>query len=143
VHVTTESLVSALRSAGIRVTHPRRAVCEVVARHHGDHLTAAAITERLAGAADQSTVYRTLDVLEQAGVLTHSHLGHGPSVYHLADDEPHQHLVCDVCGRAFAFDLGVLEAPIAQIRRDLGFVVDPAHFALSGRCARCVAANPG
>jgi Fe2+ or Zn2+ uptake regulation protein len=139
VHVTTDSLIATLRAAGFRVTGPRRAVCEVVADHHSEHLTAASVTERLGGAVDQSTVYRTLDVLERGGVITHTHLGHGPSVYHLVGDTPHQHLVCDSCGTAIAFDVSVLDDAIAAIRDDTGFAVDPAHFALSGRCADCEA----
>lgn len=140
MHVTTDSLVTALRDAGMRVTRPRRMVCEVIARHHAEHLTAASITDRLSGAVDQSTVYRTLDALQEAGAVTHTHFGHGPLVYHLAGDEPHQHLVCDRCGRAVAFDPSVMDGVIAAIRAQTGFAVDTSHVALSGTCADCSAA---
>jgi len=137
VHVSADELVAALRSAGLRATAPRRAVCRVVAESHGEHLTASVITDRLRGAADQSTVYRTLDALEVAGVLTHTHLGHGPSVYHLAGDPPHQHLVCERCGTAVEVGAADLERAVAAITARSGFVLDPGHFALSGLCARC------
>ena len=41
-----------------------------------------------------STVYRTLEVLEQVGLVTHAHIGHGAPTYHVVDDTPHIHLVC-------------------------------------------------
>ena len=137
VHVTTEELVSALRDAGLRVTSSRRAVCEVVARHHSEHLTASTISTRLEGVADQSTVYRTLDALEEADILSHTHLGHGASVFHLADDEPHQHLVCEECGQVVSLDQGMFDELVASIRDSAGFEVDVTHFALSGRCPDC------
>lgn len=137
MHLTTDDLVDALRRAGLRATASRRAVCRVIAASHADHLTAAVITDRLVGEADQSTVYRTLDALESVGVVTHTHLGHGPSVYHLADDAPHQHLVCSVCGTAIELGPVDFAAAFAVVAQRTGFVLDPGHFALSGRCARC------
>lgn len=135
--MSADDLVAALRVAGLRVTATRRAVCEVVAAHHEEHLTAGGVAGRLGGRVDQSTVYRTLDALEAAGVLTHAHLGHGPSVWHLAGDPPHHHLVCDRCGDAAEVPLADFEAAVAAITTTTGFTVDPGHFSLSGRCARC------
>jgi Fe2+ or Zn2+ uptake regulation protein len=137
VHVSADDLIAALRGAGLRATASRIAVCRVIARSHGDHLTAAVITNDLKGTADQSTVYRTLDALEAAGVLTHTHLGHGPSVYHLADEPPHQHLVCERCGAAAEIDPEHLAGAVARIAQATGFVVDSGHFALSGLCRDC------
>lgn len=143
MHADAERLVMALRQAGMRVTRPRRLVAEVIARDHDDHLTAPAITRRLAGAVDQATVYRTLDALEEAGVLMHTHLGHGPPVYHLADDDPHQHLVCSSCGRAVAFDPSLMDTAVDAVRRATGFEIDPTHYAVGGLCAECAAEHDG
>jgi len=137
MHLDADQLVAALRTAGLRATAPRRAVCRVIAEHHDRHLTPAAIGELLAGQVDQSTVYRTLEALESAGVLRHTHLGHGPSVYHLADEPAHQHLVCIECGVTIQVDLNDLRELLDAIASRTGFVPDPAHFAVSGRCARC------
>jgi Fur family ferric uptake transcriptional regulator len=137
VHITADELASALRKGGWRVTGPRLAVCRVVARSHAEHLTAAVVTARLSGQADQSTVYRTLEALEEAGVLTHTHLGHGPSVYHLTDEALHQHLVCEICGEATELDGAVVTEAMKAITVATGFVPDTSHFALSGRCNRC------
>src|SRR5690606_14972364 len=45
-----------------------------------------------------SSIYRALAALEEEGVIAHLHLGHGPSIYRLADDAHHEgHIVCEVC----------------------------------------------
>jgi Fur family transcriptional regulator, ferric uptake regulator len=140
MHVDAKHLVAALREAGMRVTEPRRVVCEIIARDHAEHLTAAAIEQRARSAGTPvttSTVYRTLEALEEAGVVVHTHLGHGPSVYHLAADPPHQHLVCSRCETATSIEERHLTALFDEITRRTGFVPDASHFGLSGLCERC------
>lgn len=141
VHITADDLTTALRAQGMRITAPRRAICSVVAQSHDEHLDAPTIHARVATElgtpVDQSTVYRTLDALEEAGLLAHMHLGHGPSVYHLAEEAPHQHFVCATCGTTVAVPSSAIDAWAADIRRQTGFVIDPSHFALSGSCADC------
>lgn len=141
MHVTTEDLVGALRREGLRITAARRAICEVLAQAHEEHLTAADIQRRAntagSGAIDQSTVYRTLDVLEALGFLHHVHLGHGPGVIHLTEERDHHHLVCERCGRSVDVPLQDLEEVLAAVADHHGFVADSVHFALSGRCREC------
>jgi len=144
MHITADDLLDALRGQGNRITNSRRGVCEVIAQSHDDHLDAGKILEQVRAqgyAADQSTVYRTLEALEAAGVLHHGHLGHSAAVYHLSDESAHQHLVCDNCGTTMTLDAGVLSAWAASIEASTGFVVDPNHFALTGHCANCAEAG--
>lgn len=139
MHVTFELLAERLRASGLRITGPRRLVLSVLAERHESHLTAPSIAEILSGTVDPATVYRTLDMLEAAGVLTHGHLGHGPAVYHFADEPPHQHLVCSRCGVAVEVDIEDIRLGLVEMTARTGFVPDPTHFALSGTCADCVA----
>jgi Fur family ferric uptake transcriptional regulator len=145
VAITADDLVAALRNHGLRLTPARRAVCGVMADSHGDHVTAADVhrrTESEAGLTiDQSTVYRTLDTLEETGLITHTHVGHGASAYHLANEAPHQHLVCGSCGVTRGILAADLAGMLAEITVRTGFVPDPTHFALRGLCADCVAAG--
>jgi Fur family ferric uptake transcriptional regulator len=140
VHITADRLLDTLRSEGLRITAARRAICEVIASSHDRHLTAQVIQDAARddfdADVDRSTVYRTLEVLEAAAVLEHSHLGQGASVYHLASEPPHQHLVCSRCGATEALTADDLTAVVEEIRRRTGFVPDP-HVALTGLCARC------
>ncbi len=84
-----------------------------------------------------STVYRTLEALENLGVVDHVHLGHGRAVYHLTDSA-HQHIVCEICS-------SVQEVPaslFAQLEKDLmdkyQFKVRMNHFAVIGTCKNCL-----
>lgn len=141
MHVSSESLLDVLRARGLRITEPRRQVCEIIASRHDEHLTAAAIYDVVQHDStvdlDRATVYRTLDVLEESGIIKHGHIGHGPNVYHLVEDAAHQHLVCDSCGRVLAIDRDAVTPLLDRITEETGFVVDPDHFALSGTCADC------
>ncbi|MBT8213356.1 MAG: transcriptional repressor [Acidimicrobiia bacterium] len=139
MHITADTLLNALRSQGMRITDARIQICEEIAERHGEHLTATAISETVD--ANESTVYRTLEVLEQAGIVEHSHMGHGPAVYHLAEDSDHHHLVCERCGRAEALPAAAYEALVAGITAETGFVPTSRHFALTGLCSRCKAEN--
>jgi Fur family ferric uptake transcriptional regulator len=73
-------------------------------------------------------------------LLVHTHLGHRPAVYHLAEEAAHQHFVCDQCGATVAVSADDLAAWSAAIRERTGFVIESSHFALTGRCAECAAA---
>jgi Fur family ferric uptake transcriptional regulator len=83
-----------------------------------------------------STIYRTLSVLEEAGVLAHAHL-EGGAEYHRAEDAGHIHLSCSRCG--VEDDLSLDEAAALQklIGQHHGFRADLTHFAISGLCADC------
>jgi Fur family ferric uptake transcriptional regulator len=141
MHIAPETLLDALHGQGLRITRARRAVCAIVAERHGEHLTAASILEKVEAdpntKVDQSTVYRTLDALEAAGMLVHSHLGHGAAVYHLASEAAHQHIVCSSCGATAAVPAGGLSDWLEDLRRHTGFEVDPTHFAVTGLCPNC------
>ncbi|HEU4915993.1 MAG TPA: Fur family transcriptional regulator [Acidimicrobiia bacterium] len=145
MHITATKLVDALGERGYRITKARRAVCEVVAAAHDEHLSAADIYQRARETTgtrlDRSTVYRTLEALEDAGLLAHSHLGHGPSVYHLAEDAGHQHLICRNCGRTMTLPPEEADRIAGAIIGSTGFVADLNHFAVSGLCAECTASD--
>lgn len=145
VHINAGTLIEALSAEGYRITNARRAVCEVIAASHDQHLTAADIYDRARAQTgtrlDRSTVYRTLEALEDSGLLTHSHLGHGPSVYHLSEDGGHQHLICLQCGRTLTLPGDETRRLVDSVARSTGFVLDASHFALSGLCAACAREN--
>lgn len=142
VHIGPDQLIATLRSEGYRITDARRAVCEVIAEAHEEHLSAADVHRRASAHAgkrvDRATVYRTLEVLEDTGLLAHSHLGHGPAVYHLADEAGHQHLICRLCGRTLTLPEQESVRLVDGIRESTGFEPDMSHFAVSGRCGECV-----
>jgi len=127
-----------LRSKGLRMTPQRRAIVAEVMRTQG-HISPTTIARKVQGempGVNASTVYRTLSLLEEIGVLSHSHLESGAE-YHRAEEAGHVHLTCSRCG--IEDDLSIEEAEALQhvIERHHGFSPDLTHFAISGLCAAC------
>ena len=89
-----------LRARGYRVTPQRQLVLEAVTKlEHGTPEEICATVQQTARGVNISTIYRALELLEQLGLVTHTHLGHGAPRYHLAAEAEHVHLVCSECGR--------------------------------------------
>lgn len=137
-HARLEEILTALRAEGGRTTVQRRLV--VSALLDGPrHVTAdelAATVQRRHPEIATSTIYRTLEALERQGVVQHAHLGHGPAVYHVADDD-HLHLVCESCGRVTEVPRRAYAAFARMLAHDYDFRVAPHHFAVQGRCSTC------
>jgi len=126
-----------MRDRGVRLTLARRSLLEQLVAAEA-HLTAEALSDRVqssVGGVHRATIYRSLEALERAGVVEHVHLGHGPAVYHLADDL-HQHLVCESCGAVIEAPAGLLVGAQRRLAAT-GFRLRAHHFALLGRCADC------
>ena len=134
-----ERILGLLREGGGRVTTARRAVLSALlegARRHVSAEELAAAVHADNPAVHLSTVYRTLDALEQLGVVTHVHLGHGRAIYHLTD-ELHHHAVCEACGDVLQLPDSIFGDVQATLRESWGFALDAHHFALVGRCTTC------
>src|SRR5437764_10405686 len=96
-----QAILDRLRASGGRITSTCRALVNALFEH-GGHPTAedlAAVVQARHPDVAQSTIYRILDDLEDLGEVQHTHLGHGPAVYHLAE-AAHPHLVCEEAGLA-------------------------------------------
>lgn len=131
-----------LRASGLRSTLQRRAVLEALADlRHATVDELAAHVQRTMPDVSLSTVYRTLEVLGEVGLVTHAHLHHGAPTYHVVDSEPHLHLVCTTCGSVQSAPWEIAEELTGAARALRGFHVDLAHLVLHGRCAECLAAG--
>jgi len=126
-------LATRLRSRGMRMTPQREHVLAAV-RDLG-HATPEQISDAVPGV-DITTVYRTLEVLEQIGLVRHTHLGHGAPAFRPADDQ-HVHVVCHSCGRVADAPEALADELAARLRAEQGFVLDRSHFTVFGRCAEC------
>lgn len=138
-----EDLVAGrMRSAGLRMTMPRRAISRVLGDSDHEFLTAARILELVTdqyGPMDASTVYRTLDELERLGLVHHVHLGSGqPGTWHLTVDKDHQHLVCENCGKTIEVPAADLEPTYRALIERHGFKPNTHHFTILGFCEDCV-----
>jgi Fur family ferric uptake transcriptional regulator len=129
----------ALRAGGYRVTPQRQLVLEAVARL--EHATPEEIygdVRQTARGVNVSTVYRTLELLEQLGLVKHSHLHHGAPTYHLAEhDARHVHLICRQCERVTEVDRAIVQPLVAALEENQGFLTDVGHLTVFGLCADC------
>ncbi|HEY0444715.1 MAG TPA: Fur family transcriptional regulator [Candidatus Limnocylindrales bacterium] len=128
-----------LRSRGMRWTPQRKAILEVLASTEG-HVTGAELIERCRERdpdTTPSTVYRTLDVLEDLGLVRHSHGHDGREEFHVLPGEEHGHLTCESCGATAEIDSGDARRLLGEIERNTGYRVDVSHLAVSGLCRGC------
>lgn len=127
-----------LRARGYRVTPQRQLVLEAVtALRHGTPEEICAEVQRTARGVNISTVYRTLELLEDLGLVKHTHLGHGPLTYHLAAEADHVHLVCRECGKVQDVTPTVADGMVAVLRAQHDFETDVHHLTVYGHCLAC------
>jgi Fur family ferric uptake transcriptional regulator len=131
-----------LRRGGYRITPQRQLVLESVERlGHGTPEEILTEVQRTASGVNLSTVYRNLEVLEEVGLVTHAHIGHGSPTYHSVGEHVHIHLVCDICGSVESVDAAVADTFLDDLRSRSGFVTDVSHVALHGTCRGCSTAS--
>ncbi len=131
-----------LRARGLRWTPQRRTVIDVLADVRG-HVTGAELVDRcrrVDPATIPSTVYRTLDVLEEIGLVRHGHGPDGREEFHVGVEPEHGHLHCTSCGASWEVDAAEAAAVIDAFAASRGFAVDLSHLTLVGRCGTCRAA---
>jgi Fur family ferric uptake transcriptional regulator len=104
------------------------------------HVTAADLIERCRArdaTTIPSTVYRTLDVLEELGLVRHGHGADGREEYHVRPSGDHGHLHCGTCGANWEIGASQADAVAEVLRAHDGFEVDIGHVTLVGVCADC------
>lgn len=133
-----EQLAERLRGSGYRLTPQRQLVLRAV--EDLGHATPDEVLSRVreqASAINASTIYRTLEVLEELGLVRHAHLTDRAPTYHSTTGPEHFHLVCRECGRVRSVAPDVLADLTDALRAEQGFVIDVGHLAVFGRCAEC------
>jgi Fur family ferric uptake transcriptional regulator len=133
-----EYALRALKDQGYRMTPQRRAIVGEIMRisgHIAPQSVAQRVKDRLPGVND-STVYRTLELLEDLGILAHTHLGSGPEYHHAAHGD-HVHFICESCGAKQSMAAADTESLQRRIVEQTGFLPDFTHFAISGLCPKC------
>lgn len=133
-----EQWVADLRARGYRLTPQRQLVLEAVVQlGHATPDDIATAVRRTASGVNISTVYRTLELLEELGLVTHTHLGHGPPTYHAATEDDHVHLVCRLCGNVTETSPDLVAGVVRDLAETEGFRADVGHLAIFGTCRAC------
>ena len=134
----TQAWDDTLRASGYRVTPQRQLVLEAVTKlEHATPEEIFADIRQTARGVNVSTVYRTLELLEQIGLVTHTHLSHGAPRYHLAAEAQHVHLVCRDCEKVIEVEPGAVAGLTGALDEQFGFETDVGHLTVFGRCEDC------
>ncbi len=129
-----------LIASGVRLTPQRFMVLEALATQPG-HTTADQILRTVQARypyINKTTVYRTLELLSELGLVAISHMGGNQAAYELIAS-PHHHLICKVCGLVIELPDAALNPLRAFVEGEHGFRPYLDHFTLFGVCRECQA----
>ena len=124
-----------LRESGYRLTPQRELILEAVERlGHATPDEVLAEVRKQSTAVNASTVYRTLEVLEELGLIRHAHLSDRAPTYHSTSEHEHFHLVCRNCHKVISVEPDVLTPVSERLVADHGFTIDVGHLTVFGTC---------
>ena len=156
---TWQAMLRQLDARGYRLTPQRQLILEALfacagettatgaddptqGRHHQPtrHVTAeeihAYIRERFPQI-NLSTVHRTLELLEELGLVTHAHFADHIARYHPVDLGQHHHLLCRRCGGIWELEDEMMHPLSQALQQRYGFEADLNHLAIFGLCKGC------
>ena len=131
-------MLQRLNEDGLRATAPRAAVVKAIAAKRGAFNPEALVDELRPGGIGRATVYRTLELLEERGMLARIHQA-GCHGFTVCDEGHHHHLVCNSCSKVLPIDATSIEEDIQELAERLKFRVDTHMLEFAGLCESCQA----
>ena len=128
-----------IRAAGHRVTNQKVTILDAVCEAEG-HTTLGQIYARVRSvdrSISRSTLYRTLKLFVELGLVVSADTGAGELLYEIAKPKPHHHLVCRKCGKQQEIGHDIMKAMFEQVESQYQFHADTDHLVLFGLCADC------
>ncbi len=127
-----------LRASGHRLTPQRELVLAAVdTLGHATPDEVYAEVRRHSSSINLSTVYRTLELLDDLGLIRHAHLTDRAPTYHSARGHEHAHLVCRSCRTVISIGRDHIEKALGPLAAEHGFQPDYGHLTVFGTCASC------
>jgi Fur family ferric uptake transcriptional regulator len=139
----TDDWQTRLREKGYRLTPQRELVLRAVERL--GHATPDEVLKEVhaeASAVNISTIYRNLELLEELGLVRHSHITDRAPTYHTTSQPQHVHLVCRSCHRIIDATPQDIQPLTDALLAQHGFSTDIGHLTVFGTCQECSAASP-
>lgn len=130
-------IIEQLQRRGFKATGPRRAVVEVAIRHPGRFTARDILAELRPRGVGRATVFRTLDLLVDLGVLNRIHSEDRCHAYTVCMEEHHHHLVCNQCGQIQEVTVPTIERDVNAVAREAGFRVQGHYLEVFGLCLDC------
>ena len=135
----SEDITKQISELGYRLT-PQRLMILTAIQQSQDHISAVEIYAQVVARypyVNISTVYRTLELLKELGLVTETDMGEGRVRYHPADKGNHHHLVCRYCGATVEFEGCDLPPFFARLSQETGYLIEDHLLELLGICAAC------
>ena len=132
-----ESKRKALNASGMRATSQRALILEVIRRGHLDADEIYRQVRRKRPHLSLSTVYRTLRMFKELGLVEELHFDEAHHHYEMKSSSEHQHLVCLNCGKIMEFEYPLSPKMKRNIAREKGFEVTDVEIQMTGYCSKC------
>lgn len=132
-------LIIKLSQQGYRMTPQRMMILAAIEDSH-DHISADEVYAEVVAKyphVNISTIYRTLELLKELGLVTETDLGGGRVRYHPVDKGHHHHLVCHNCAKVIDLNEDLLIPLKAVLLQDYHFNANLKHLAIFGYCSDC------
>lgn len=139
-HAEAQGLVNELRDQGFKITGPRSQVIDHLAGRE-ENFTAEELATELAPVG-RATVYRTLKLLLDQGLLCRVIMSDGSVSYRLSHTAHHHHLVCVSCGATEDVNLADVEPVLSRLRDATDYDIVSHRIELYGVCPACKALRP-
>jgi Fur family ferric uptake transcriptional regulator len=138
-----DTIVATFDDAGYRVTEPRRSLARLIGERGGhftaEELVAASRSQRLG--VGRATVFRSLDILAELGVVERLDLPSGQHAFVACDPAHHHHVVCSQCGRSTDVGDSGMVRVLEEVARRSGYRIESHRLELFGLCASCQASR--
>ena len=132
-----ESKRKALKASGMRATSQRSLILEAIRRGHLDADEIYRQVRRKRPRLSLSTVYRTLRMFKELGLVEELHFDEAHHHYEMKSSSEHQHLVCLDCGKIMEFEYPLSQKIKKNIAREKDFEVTGVEIQVTGYCSKC------
>jgi Fur family transcriptional regulator, ferric uptake regulator len=137
--MSLDDIVARLRQAGHKITTQRVAIIKIVIESD-ELLTPSALYKKardLDPEVGEVTVYRTLDILSQLGLVCMVHTGENTHSYIGRPAEHHDHLICSECGKVVNFTDCNISKLEKRLVGETGFAINEHRLDFYGKCREC------
>lgn len=129
--------VKALKHSGLKVTHPRLIVLNLLKTMDDRHVSVEDVFRMLINKHEDiglATIYRVLAQFEDAGIVERHHFEGGKALYELNDTSHHDHLICIKCGKVVEFEDEIIERKQHEVAHANGLTLTHHSMYLYGEC---------
>ena len=133
-------LLSQIKKKGHRVTRSRELICKILEDSGHTHFTVDELYKKVTKKntdIDLATVYRTLELLGEIGLIAHLHQAHGSGIYFLKNNENTMHIICLDCNKIIDVSSKSYNKINDLLMNETQFKLIRNNFIYSGVCGNC------